>query len=91
MFLCRSGRAVRKIRIDFGIPIEFEPMTIYPRTAIDLLKSGDQKGHNCAIGHIRYSEVDPDVNGKRVPDGKIVYIKPACYGDEPRDIYEYFK
>ena len=21
----------------------------------------------------------------------IVYIKPACYGDEPRDIYEYFK
>jgi len=85
------GEAVRKIRIDFGIPIEFEPMTIYPRTAIDLLKSGDQKGHNCAIGHIRYSEVDPDVNGKRVPDGKIVYIKPACYGDEPRDIYEYFK
>ena len=25
------------------------------------------------------------------PDGIIVYIKPACYGDEPRDIYEYFK
>jgi hypothetical protein len=21
----------------------------------------------------------------------IVYIKPACYGDEPRDIYEYYK
>ena len=25
------------------------------------------------------------------PDGIIIYIKPACYGDEPRDIYEYFK
>ena len=20
----------------------------------------------------------------------LIYIKPACYGDEPRDIYEYF-
>ncbi len=34
MFLCRLGEAVRKIRVDFGIPIEFEPMTIYPRSAI---------------------------------------------------------
>jgi len=81
------GEAVRKIRIDFGIPIEFEPMTIYPRSAIDALKSADQKGHNCAIGRIRYSAVD----GSTAPDGIIVYIKPACYGDEPRDIYEYFK
>jgi hypothetical protein len=81
------GEAVRKIRIDFGIPIEFEPMTIYPRSAIDSLKSANQKGHNCAIGRIRYSVVDGDA----IPDGVIVYIKPACYGDEPRDIYEYFK
>jgi hypothetical protein len=88
------GEAVRKIRIDFGIPIEFEPMTIYPRSQIDALKSGGRKGHkghNCAIGRIRYSEVDRDVDGKKVPDGIIIYIKPACYGDEPRDIYEYFK
>src|SRR5207247_1178605 len=49
------------------------------------------KGHNCAIGRIRYSEVDRDVDRKKVPDGIIIYIKPACYGDEPRDIYEYFK
>lgn len=32
------GEAVRKIRIDFGIPIEFGPMTIYPRDAIDTLR-----------------------------------------------------
>ena len=31
------------------------------------------------------------VDGRDAPDGIIVYIKPACYGDEPRDIYEYFK
>jgi hypothetical protein len=77
------GEAVRKIRIDFGIPIEFDKMTIYPRSAIDTLKA---PGHNCAIGRILYSAVDGDA-----PDGVIVYIKPECYGDEPRDIYEYFK
>jgi len=75
---------VRKIRIDFGIPIEFGPMSIYPRSQIDAVKG---PGHNCAIGRIRYSIVDGDA----APDGVIVYIRPACYGDEPRDIYEYFK
>jgi hypothetical protein len=78
------GEAVRKIRIDFGIPIEFGTMTIYPRSAIDTLKG---PGHNCAVGRVRYSVVD----GADAPDGIIIYIKPACYGDEPRDIYEYFK
>jgi hypothetical protein len=78
------GEAVRKIRIDFGIPIDFGPMTIYPRSAIGMLSS---PGHNCAVGRICYSAVD----GADAPDGVIVYIKPACYGDEPRDIYEYFK
>ena len=78
------GEAVRKVRIDFGIPIEFEPMSIYPRSAIETLET---PGHNCAIGRIRYSVVD----GADAPDGIIIYIKPACYGDEPRDIYEYFK
>ena len=78
------GDAVRKIRVDFGIPIEFDQMSIYPRSQIDAAK---QHGHNCAIGRIRYSAVD----GSSAPDGIIIYIKPACYGDEPRDIYEYFK
>jgi hypothetical protein len=78
------GEAVRKIRIDFGIPIEFDQMGIYSRTEIDAHKD---PGHNCALGRIRYSVVD----GSGAPDGIIVYIKPACYGNEPRDIYEYFK
>jgi hypothetical protein len=62
-------------------------MSIYPRSVIKALKSAGKKGHNCAIGRVRYSAVD----GSTAPDGIIVYIKPACYGDEPRDIYEYFK
>jgi hypothetical protein len=78
------GEAVRKIRLDFGIPIDFDQMSIYPRSQIDAVK---QHGHNCAIGRIRYSAVD----GSTAPDGIIIYIKPVCYGDEPRDIYEYFK
>jgi Patatin-like phospholipase len=78
------GQAIRKIRIDFGIRIEFDPMSIYSRSEIDTLKTA---GHRCAIGRIRYSMAD----GDNAPDGVIVYIKPACYGAEPRDIYEYFK
>ena len=78
------GEAVRKIRIDLGISIDFGPMSIYPRCDLDELAN---TGHNCAIGRIRYAMVD----GPDAPDGVLIYIKPACYGDEPRDIYEYFK
>src|SRR4051794_32866820 len=59
-------------------------MNIYSRSQIDTAK---KRGCNCAIGRIRYSAVDGDT----APDGVLIYIKPACYGDEPRDIYEYFK
>src|SRR6266403_4173106 len=78
------GEAVRKIRVDFGIPIEFGKIGIYSRSQIEAMK---KPGHTCAIGCIRYSAVD----GPTSPDGIIVYIKPACYGNEPHDIYEYFK
>jgi hypothetical protein len=80
------GEAVRKIRIDFGIPIEFAPpIYIYTRSDDD---ARNKMGRNCAIGSIQYSAVD----GTKVKDdGVLIYIKPACYGQEPRDIYEYFK
>jgi hypothetical protein len=78
------GGAVRKIRIDLGISIEFGEISIYPRSE---LETQNRKGRNCAIGRIRYDLVD----GPGVEDGVLIYIKPACYGDEPRDIYEYFK
>jgi Patatin-like phospholipase len=78
------GDAVRKIRIDLGIPIDFGPMSIFPRSDKE---AQNKKGRNCAIGKILYSKVD----GSEAEDGVLVYIKPACYGEEPRDIYEYFK
>ncbi|HVG29086.1 MAG TPA: patatin-like phospholipase family protein [Pyrinomonadaceae bacterium] len=82
------GNAIRKIRIDFGIPIEFETMYIYPRS----------KGHGgafCAIGTIEYSRMDKVRGGgggraeTPAPDGKLIYIKPVFYGNEPRDVYHY--
>jgi hypothetical protein len=84
------GNAVKKIRIDFGIPIDFKSMQIFPR-------SEKKKGAFCAIGTIRYSCVDKidklDEKGQSrevgAPDGLIVYIKPIFYGDEPRDVYHY--
>ncbi|MEY2562398.1 MAG: hypothetical protein QOH88_591 [Verrucomicrobiota bacterium] len=83
------GGAVRKIRIDLGIPIEFdEPMSIFARSDDD---ARNQTGRSCAIGKIRYSAVDQVPNGPKIEDGVLIYIKPACYGEEPRDIYEYFK
>jgi hypothetical protein len=78
------GEAVRKIRIDFGISIEFDEINIFPR---DCDPAQSQKGRHCAIGRVYYSRLD----GPNVPDGILIYIKPACYGNEPRDIYEYFK
>jgi Patatin-like phospholipase len=79
------GEAVRKIRIDLGIPIEFaDPISIFARSD---LKEQNLRGRVCARGKIKYSAVD----GAGIPDGELVYIKPACYGEEPRDIYEYFK
>jgi hypothetical protein len=77
------GNAVRKIRIDLGIPIEFTRVPIYAGPP-DPEKEGG--GFYWAVGKIRYSCVD-----RGAPDGVLVYVKPAVYGDEPRDILEYKK
>jgi hypothetical protein len=79
------GSALRKIRIDLGIPIEFHSIDIFPRTH-PAVKDGHAHacGKYCAIGCIQYSAVDPDA-----PSGVLVYIKPAVYGREPRDVIQY--
>lgn len=75
------GNAIRKIRIDLGIPIDFWNVPI---------RSGwphEERGMYWAIGRIRYSCIDgPDAN-----DGLLLYVKPAVYGTEPRDVLEYKK
>jgi Patatin-like phospholipase len=78
------GGAVRKIRIDLGIPIDFDDeFSIFARSED---KRQNCEGRYCAVGRIRYSCVD----GDGVPDGVLIYLKPGFYGlKEPRDIYEY--
>lgn len=76
------AEAIRKIRFDFGIPIEFGKIKLYPRGDDDEPKADRQ---HCAIGRIRYAVVD----GPEAQDGILIYIKPVCYGDEPLDVYEY--
>ena len=71
------GEAIRKIRIDLGIPIELPALPIGGgRNAAD--------GRYCAVGTVRYSCVDGDDT-----DGVLVYLKPAVYGGEPADVLHY--
>ena len=74
------GNAVRKIRIDLGIPIEFESIPIHRKTGPD-----DDSGRYCAIGRIRYSNVD----GEDAPDGLLICFKPVLCGKESRDVQHY--
>ena len=73
------GNAIRKIRTDLGIEIEIRRMYIYPRAE-------EKMGKYCAVGRIRYDTVDAGQ-----PDGVLIYLKPAVYGGEPKDVFNYAK
>lgn len=73
------GNAVRKIRIDLGIPIEFASMPIRK------LGAREGVGRYCAMGRIQYSAVD----GPEAPDGVLIVLKPVLLGNEPRDVCHY--
>jgi hypothetical protein len=77
------GNAIRKIRIDFGIPIVFKKIQIIPTGEAD-------KGLYCATAEIQYPAIDGDVEC-----GQLVYIKPTISGRGeypiPYDIYSYSK
>ena len=69
------GNAIRKIRIDLGIPID-----------IRVVSPGKADGAipRCAFGTIGYSAVDGTTS-----DGSLIYIKPTIFGDEPPDVTNY--
>ena len=80
------GNAVRKIRVDLGIPIEFlDGVHIFARDST--LPEGDE-GSYWAVGRIKYSAVDSG-SGEPETDGLLLYLKPAIYGREPSDITQY--
>lgn len=67
------GAAIHKIRVDMGIPIEFEN------------NKNPEKGKYGAIAHIKYTAVD----GNNASDGTLIYIKPTLNGTEPINIQHY--
>lgn len=70
------GNAVRKIRVDLGIPIEFDDPIPEPLAA--------RKTRRLYRARIRYGEKDPGA-----PDGVLLYVKPALDGGEPADVRQY--
>lgn len=69
------GNAIRKIRIDFGIPIDI---------ALSSPKAKNPEIPRCALGRIKYSATDGEGT-----DGFLLYIKPLLFGDEPADVRNY--
>ena len=65
------GSAIRKIRVDFGVPIRFEKaIEIRPRLASGELP---ESGLYCAVASIDYAVAD----GASAPPGTLVYLKPT--------------
>lgn len=72
--------AMRKIRVDLGIPIEFDQASL-PTPE----RAKETKCH-FSVGKIRYSVVD--ATGV---DGYVIYVKPVLNGDESLDVEGYAK
>jgi hypothetical protein len=70
------ANAVRRIRLDLGINIEFpDGIPVGP---------GAARPSRWAVGRIRYSAIDVEAE-----DGTILYLKPTLIGDEPVDVANY--
>ncbi|HLK20230.1 MAG TPA: patatin-like phospholipase family protein [Bryobacteraceae bacterium] len=69
------GNALRKIRIDMNIPIEFEQEMCCPL---------QERKKRCAVARIGYSKVDGDCD-----DGYLIYVKPLFLGNESPDVQSY--
>lgn len=76
------GNAIRKVRIDLGVPITLQKVRIYSKTSTR--RKPDEIPKYCAIGSIGYGRLDTSE-----PNGLLIYIKPVLCEDEPADIYNY--
>ena len=78
------GNAIRKIRIDFGVSIEFTRQ-------IEIRSNDEHKpGLYCAVATINYQKAD----GEQVSNGTLIYIKATKHAGGaplPYDVYSYSK
>jgi hypothetical protein len=75
--------AIRQVRVDFGVPIEF-------RNGMQFGKTPNSENRYCAIADIRYSCVDKrDDKPDETYDGVLIYIKPSLNGSEPADVLNF--
>jgi hypothetical protein len=72
------GNAVRKIRIDLGIQVEF-------RSDNHIQSGNNPQAVYCAIADIHYREID----GENAKDGELIYLKPAVRHSEAIDVQNY--
>jgi predicted acylesterase/phospholipase RssA len=72
------GNMIRKVRIDHKIRIEISP------DFLRLQKEPRKSRWHCAVGKIRYDDVD-----KEQAPGLLIYVKPSLTGDEPADVLHY--
>lgn len=72
------GNAVRKARVDLGVPIDFG-------SGLPMYGARDVRNRYCAMGKILYHCVD----GAAAEDGTIIYIKACLNGSEPADVLHY--
>ena len=70
------GNAVRKIRIDLGIPIKMH----------DFKVEQPEKSHCCAVGIIDYKAIDD-----KAENGYLIYIKAGMCDQESLDVISYKK
>jgi hypothetical protein len=75
------GNAIRKIRIDLGIPITFDQSPRMTREG-----QGNTNLH-CAVATIDYRAID----GNDAKQGFLLFVKATLSGDEPMDVGNYGK
>lgn len=80
------GNAIRKVRVDLGVPITFDARLPFRRDV-----DGKRPGCCVAVGRIHYSAVEASRPGETADDldGVLLYLKPALTGGEPKDVYNY--
>ena len=72
------GNAIRKVRIDLGIPIHIQTAAF----------SGEKR-LRCAYGKIDYWQIDGGGQPDDAKTGHLLYIKPTLCQNEPADVSNY--